>query len=1105
MHGRPSSVKLLVMALVSSCSQGGVADQAGRSDALPTGGGITSPCAARNPIRLIEVNPVRSTGQPKNESFAFSVAAPTGACVRIENPDVQGHRVTAAWVSLDGQPVLGPADFNQQFAGVSLSRQLSQGAHALEVRLASKPGTKLLISVSVPGPVIDTIAPEYGPAGTSVRLFGEGFVGPVTIQSGSVGLQNPTLDSSSEASAVTVPELPIGPLTITTPFGSASSPMPFVPSEPAGFVPFYPQNEFDISEASCSGQARLLIRQDGSRLAFVIDDQLPSQSLALDIDREGDHASFDWSLAHPRPALTSVFTQTFAALDLHSHLSHGRLFLRVRSTGQCGSRTSSWIDLRSVFSPGFVIVRSQQPAAIARRLGLQVIASEGDLTEMKLAPTMNMNEVLLALARDPDSQGSLPANVLYQTNHAGSQSTCGLTGTVHESGPGSLSQWTLDRIGFGPTNHPSATAGAGVVVAVLDTGLAAGHGELSGSVVAGRDFTIFGDGTTADVDLRGFHGTGVASVIAARAGNGAMVGIAPGATIMPMRILGSTGMADGFALHRAFAAVLTARAMGVNVQVVNASLAEFLDTYLLAGGIVAAVGLRLNMVGAVSVVGGLIVRDILRSGVRSLSVAGVAVVVAAGNFGDTVAAPFGMQFPANAPDSFAVAATDQFDRVVPTSMRAVGGQRIALSAPSELRLPDGGTTPGTVAAFGTGIGTPCVGGGTSYASPHVAGAVAALLAPTPPLGVTNGLTAALRLVATARPTADPANAGGAGIVNLATAQLPAVAWSFDFQSNFRRIDDFAFLAGVGDFALRASGTRLERISSPSGNISVSVPLPAAAQWINSLPATNEVLIGYANGIEVRRADGTQPRMARTVASTFRAEVATRFSQAGQLVALGTVSGAVELARGASFSSVLLLQASQQGEAFLDARWVPVATVSEELLAARTPSQIEVFAIPVGVSSGCVLGDPGCARRLGAVRLSLAQSSGAVLINPTDWVAVQDPGGPRVVVVEGTGRILSGNLAGQLSVLSQQMGLAFSQIESSQAGTTVYAFDLSTPAVLAIRNGAVFFADSQRAGESPFEAQAPFRLAPTGTYGYAAGRTLRMPNESWAIFVGGLLP
>ncbi|MDP3238591.1 MAG: hypothetical protein Q8N26_37705 [Myxococcales bacterium] len=67
--------------------------------------------------------------------------------------------------------------------------------------------------------------------------------------------------------------------------------------------------------------------------------------------------------------------------------------------------------------------------------------------------------------------------------------------------------------------------------------------------------------------------------------------------------------------------------------------------------------------------------------------------------------------------------------------------------------------------------------------------------------MTDGLTAALRLVATAKPIADPQSAGGAGLLNLQQAQLPAVAWSFDFQTNFGRINDFAFLPGVGDFAL----------------------------------------------------------------------------------------------------------------------------------------------------------------------------------------------------------------------------------------------------------------------------------------------------------------
>lgn len=74
--------------------------------------------------------------------------------------------------------------------------------------------------------------------------------------------------------------------------------------------------------------------------------------------------------------------------------------------------------------------------------------------------------------------------------------------------------------------------GAGVVVAVLDSGVDADHPDLAGRVLPGADFV---DGSTdGRVDPVG-HGTTVASLVAA-AGEPA-VGIAPEATILPVRVL----------------------------------------------------------------------------------------------------------------------------------------------------------------------------------------------------------------------------------------------------------------------------------------------------------------------------------------------------------------------------------------------------------------------------------------------------------------------------------------------------------------------------------------------------------------------------------------
>ncbi|MGI5212375.1 type VII secretion-associated serine protease mycosin [Plantactinospora sp. CA-290183] len=79
------------------------------------------------------------------------------------------------------------------------------------------------------------------------------------------------------------------------------------------------------------------------------------------------------------------------------------------------------------------------------------------------------------------------------------------------------------------------STGAGVVVAVVDSGVDADHPQLRGRVLAGQDFFLVGD-------LRGnfdcvSHGTAVGSIVAARAVNGVgFRGVAPGAQILPIRV-----------------------------------------------------------------------------------------------------------------------------------------------------------------------------------------------------------------------------------------------------------------------------------------------------------------------------------------------------------------------------------------------------------------------------------------------------------------------------------------------------------------------------------------------------------------------------------------
>jgi membrane-anchored mycosin MYCP len=81
------------------------------------------------------------------------------------------------------------------------------------------------------------------------------------------------------------------------------------------------------------------------------------------------------------------------------------------------------------------------------------------------------------------------------------------------------------------------STGAGVTVAVVDSGVDADHPQLAaaGTVLRGEDFHLIGD-FPGNFDC-GSHGTSVASIIAAApAGGVGFAGLAPGARILPVRI-----------------------------------------------------------------------------------------------------------------------------------------------------------------------------------------------------------------------------------------------------------------------------------------------------------------------------------------------------------------------------------------------------------------------------------------------------------------------------------------------------------------------------------------------------------------------------------------
>ncbi|WP_448615631.1 S8 family serine peptidase [Modestobacter sp. URMC 112] len=129
------------------------------------------------------------------------------------------------------------------------------------------------------------------------------------------------------------------------------------------------------------------------------------------------------------------------------------------------------------------------------------------------------------------------------------------------------------------------TRGAGQVVAVLDTAVDLTHEDLAGAVVPGTDIA----GGAVD----GWHGLGVAGVIAARADNGlGSAGMAPDARVMPVRVCNDAGCSSGSVAR----GILWAVDHGADVINMSLSGAGYSDVTL--GAIQYALGKNISVVAS---------------------------------------------------------------------------------------------------------------------------------------------------------------------------------------------------------------------------------------------------------------------------------------------------------------------------------------------------------------------------------------------------------------------------------------------------------------------------------------------------------------------------
>lgn len=345
---------------------------------------------------------------------------------------------------------------------------------------------------------------------------------------------------------------------------------------------------------------------------------------------------------------------------------------------------------------------------------------------LSLPPGTDIAEACRAYTDNPNVEYAVPSNSYAPLASVDDPYfwTVGSWGNIYDD------LWGLKKIKADTAWDTSL--GAGVVVAVVDTGLDYTHPDIAANVWSNQaestgnplvdddhngyiddvrgwhfEYDYLGYVSNSNVMDTDGHGTFVAGIIAATGNNGSgIVGVAPQAKIMPVKIMGS----NGFNASEAYAnGILYAALNGADVINLSWGCSDCASS---AGNPVVA--------DAINVARGL----------------GTVVVTAAGNWRSDVK----NAFPAGLPGVITVASTDNEDGHSVFSNR---GYRVDVAAPGGKGWSDGISEDYSILSLKSGItgafNASVVGGsymrssGTSASSAYVSGVAALVLSANPSL------------------------------------------------------------------------------------------------------------------------------------------------------------------------------------------------------------------------------------------------------------------------------------------------------------------------------------------------------------------------------------
>lgn len=376
--------------------------------------------------------------------------------------------------------------------------------------------------------------------------------------------------------------------------------------------------------------------------------------------------------------------------------------------------------------PGEVVIKLYNAAdlpAVAEANGLDPVAVDQfgsrAIYRLRIVDNSSPSDKSQALAQDGRVQYAEPNYVGYTPE--GQQRISWAKGEASDATY--ATQWAPTKMRLAEAH--SVSRGAGVTVAVLDTGIDATHPAFAGTIVPGFDFVDMdadpSEVGVAGVDLSYGHGTHVSGLVALAA---------PDARIMPVRVLDRDGAGNMWVLAEGLKYAVDPDANPATddgADVINMSISTTRRTNLLAeiiGGVICS-----ELDGSDERKqdgdegggsdgeedGGSTGEEDVSEECEATGRRGTVVVAAAGNRGSTTP-----EYPAaeGVPGSLAVGASTDEDEIAPFSNR---GSWVHVLAPGDTivsAIPGGGYA---------------VWSGTSMAAPLVAGEAALVRAWNPAL------------------------------------------------------------------------------------------------------------------------------------------------------------------------------------------------------------------------------------------------------------------------------------------------------------------------------------------------------------------------------------